>query len=90
MGWGSGAIELIDLADGPDRDRRLPKGSGTRLDHIAFEVDDLEATIAALRAKGVATTLDAPRIAGNNASYWTKAETTDGVTYQFFAKVKPS
>jgi regulator of ribonuclease activity A len=79
---GSGArVELIEIADDEQRRERLGEGNAARIEHIAFEVDDLDATVAALAALGIEIT-EPPRISGGYRTTWTVASTTDGVKFQ--------
>jgi catechol 2,3-dioxygenase-like lactoylglutathione lyase family enzyme len=50
FGLGSGRLELVRFDAAGER---LPPGEPVRLDHIAVEVDDLEAEAARLSAQGV-------------------------------------
>jgi methylmalonyl-CoA/ethylmalonyl-CoA epimerase len=72
-------IELIEVANPEDREKRL-QGSVARIEHIAFEVGDVEATIALLARAGVETT--APVRLVDRVNTWTVAETSGGVMYQ--------
>lgn len=47
---GAGGLELVRFDEPGDR---LPAGQPARLDHVAVEVDDLDATAERLRARGV-------------------------------------
>ena len=80
-------FEFIEVTDPEHRRQRLGDGAQARVEHIAFEVDDLDATIAGLREQGVHTTTPEPWIAGSNRTIFTAAESTDGVRYQFFEKL---
>jgi methylmalonyl-CoA/ethylmalonyl-CoA epimerase len=82
---GDTSIELIGIRDPEQRGRRLPTGQAARIEHIAFEVDDLEDALRALEALGVRP--DAPpREVLGSLTFWTDAETSDGVRYQFVQK----
>jgi catechol 2,3-dioxygenase-like lactoylglutathione lyase family enzyme len=78
---GDTEIELIQLTDLEASEKRL-RGRQGRVDHIGFEVDDLEKTVAELRARGVETTETPPRRLAVAFNCWTRAVTSDGVTYQ--------
>ena len=80
---GDASIELIEIVDPAERSRRLGDGAA-RIEHVAIEVDDLDSVIAGLRAKGVETAAATPAVVGPIRSLVTRAETTDGVTYQIF------
>ncbi len=80
---GDFCIELVEIVDAAERERRL--GSGVaRIEHLALEVEDVTDAIGRLREKGVVTTIPAAAIAGPFRSFFTRPETTHGVTYQIF------
>ena len=82
---GDVSIEVIEILDPDQRRRRLGEGARARIEHIAIEVDDLDATLAALAALGIEA--DAPpREVLGSVTFWTDAETSDGVRYQFLEK----
>lgn len=56
-----------------------------RIEHIAIEVEDLEAALETLEAIGVRPNA-APRRSDDSVSIWTDPDTTDGVSYQFMQK----
>ena len=65
--------------------RRLGEGQQARIEDIAIEVDDLDSTLEALGALGIRP--DAPpREVLGAVTFWTAAETSDGVRYQFVQK----
>jgi putative monooxygenase len=79
---GSGArVEIIEATDPEMRRRRLGEGNAARIEHVAFEVDDLDAAIETLEALGVAIT-EPPRRSGRHRTTWTVPATTDGVMFQ--------
>ncbi len=82
---GDTEIELIEVAD-RKRSEEVREGKPARIDHIAFEVDDLSSTVANLGRSGIETTEMEPRRLGAATSYWTKPETSDGVAYQLTQK----
>jgi methylmalonyl-CoA/ethylmalonyl-CoA epimerase len=84
---GDSSVELIDVRDPTARARRLPEGEQARIEHIAFEVDDLEELRDHLTARGIAVTWP-PFPSGTAQMIWTTAETSGGVQYQFL--VRPS
>lgn len=86
--FGDVRLEFIEVTDAESRTQRLGDGAEARIEHIAIEVDDLDATISTLREQGVGTTTPEPWIAGTNRNIFTAAETTDGVRYQFFEKMR--
>jgi quercetin dioxygenase-like cupin family protein len=79
---GSGArVEIIEATDPEVRRRRLGEGNTARIEHVAFEVDDLDAVVETLEALGVAVT-EPPRRSGRHRTTWTVPATTDGVMFQ--------
>jgi len=82
---GETQLEVIEIDEPAERAQRLGE-SRARIEHVAFEVDSLSTTLEALRGLGVETTTAEPMAIGANLSYWTKAETTDGVQYQLIEK----
>jgi methylmalonyl-CoA/ethylmalonyl-CoA epimerase len=85
-GCGTVDVEVIELGDPEARRLRLGEGVQARIDHIAVEVEDLHATLTALAALGVRTTLPEPRRTNDGLSAWTVAETTGGISYQLIEK----
>ena len=88
--WVSGLgidIELIEVGDDNQRVRRLAVGETARIDHLAIEVSEIEHAITDLRASGVETTADEAVRVGDTLNFWTRPETTDGVTYQLLARM---
>jgi methylmalonyl-CoA/ethylmalonyl-CoA epimerase len=82
---GETQIEVIEVDEPGERARRLGDDTA-RVEHIAFEVDSLATTLQALSGLGVKTTTpDALAISGN-LSFWTTAESCDGVQYQLIEK----
>ena len=82
---GDASIELIQILEPEQRALRLPQGRRARIEHIAIEVDDLEDALDALEALGVRP--DAPpRTVPGATTFWTDAETSDGVRYQFLER----
>ena len=86
-GCGDADVEIIQLADADAQRQRLGEGNRARIDHIAIEVDDIQAVMKGLAPLGVRTTEPEPRRAGDRLSGWTVAETTGGVSYQFTQRV---
>jgi methylmalonyl-CoA/ethylmalonyl-CoA epimerase len=81
---GEVSIELIQMDD-QAANRERTRGEAARIEHIAVEVDDIEATVRELAGKGVETTA-APSQVGRNVSVWTRPETSDGYQFQFMQK----
>jgi methylmalonyl-CoA/ethylmalonyl-CoA epimerase len=82
---GDSSVELIDVRDAAARRRRLPDGVEAVIEHIAFEVDDLEAVRRTLEARGVEVSWP-PFPSGTAEMIWTLAGTSGGVQYQFLRR----
>lgn len=82
---GDGSIELIELADPEARARRLGSDRA-RVEHVAIEVEDIEATGAGLARRGIRTTTKEPRQAGPTRSLFSEPETTEGFVLQFLQR----
>ncbi len=85
---GDASIELIEVHDDEARARRLPEGAEAVIEHIAIEVDDLEAVHRTLTERGVDVTWP-PFPSGDAAMIWTDAATSGGVQYQFLRRPAP-
>lgn len=85
---GDASVELIDVRDPDARRRRLPQAEQARIEHIAFEVDDLEDVRRLLEARGIEVTWP-PFPSGTAQMIWTKADTSGGVQYQFLVRQAP-
>lgn len=84
---GGTEIELVELIDPAQRRERLGDGQA-RIEHVAFEVDDLDEVYAALDALGVKA--KAPPVAAERyRTFFTRPETADGVGYQFLQRTPP-
>jgi methylmalonyl-CoA/ethylmalonyl-CoA epimerase len=82
MGGGA-QVEIIELGEPEARAERLGEGNVGRLEHIAIEVDDVEAVREELRLAGVEMQTDRPGLTPQSRSYFTRPETSGGVVYQF-------
>ena len=78
---GDARVELIEPVDPELRAQRLGDDRA-RIEHVAFEVEDLDATLAALEALGIETTAP-PRASHGNRHVWTVAATSGGISFQF-------
>jgi catechol 2,3-dioxygenase-like lactoylglutathione lyase family enzyme len=85
---GDASVELIDVRDSDARRRRLPGAEQARIEHIAFEVDDLEEVRGLLEARGIEVTWP-PSPSGTAQMIWTTAESSGGVQYQFLVRPAP-
>jgi catechol 2,3-dioxygenase-like lactoylglutathione lyase family enzyme len=92
LGEGTGTLEIFTFADPEILTGRL-EGAATRLDHVAFEVDDLEGLSATLRATGVSfagpdrrdEALE-PIVFGPVLNLWTRPETAGGMAIQLLER----
>lgn len=78
---GNVQIEAIEISEPAERARRLGS-EAARIEHVAFEVDDLAATMDAMAALGVKTQTADPLRIGESLNHWTVPETCDGIVYQ--------
>jgi methylmalonyl-CoA/ethylmalonyl-CoA epimerase len=78
-------VEVIQIDDPGIRDRRLGPGPA-RIEHIAFEVDDLDAAQRDLASAGVRMTTEEPVRTEVASSYFTEAATTDGIMLQLMQR----
>lgn len=78
-------IELVEILDPDERRTRLGDGEA-RIEHVALEVDDLDATYAALAALGVGAKAP-PRAVERYRTFFTTPETTEGIGFQFVQSV---
>jgi catechol 2,3-dioxygenase-like lactoylglutathione lyase family enzyme len=85
---GGTEIELVEILDPEQRAERLGADQA-RIEHIAFEVDDLDATYAALGALGIEAKAP-PRAAERYRTFFTRADTADGIAYQFVQRTAPA
>ena len=79
---GNANIEIIEPLDAGLRRERLGEGNRARIEHIAFQVGDLDAALAALGALGVEPNAP-PRRLPDRSMFWTAPETSDGIMFQF-------
>ena len=85
---GNASVELIDVRDPDARRARLPDGEQARIEHIAFEVDDLAEVRDHLEGRGIEVTWP-PFPSGTAWMIWTNADTSGGVQYQFLVRPTP-
>ena len=83
---GNSEIELLEYIDPGDRAAKLQGQPAGRLDHIAFEVDDLETCIADLKLHGVV--LADPIRGPVSTSVLAAADSTGGVKLQFVERLR--
>lgn len=81
-------LELLEVRDEQERRERLGDGATARVEHVAIEVDDVGAAVAALATHGGATTTPEPLEVQGNKSFWTRPDSTGGVMYQLIEKAR--
>lgn len=83
------SIELIQIDDESERQRRLGDRIA-QIEHVAFDVDDLEGAASELRSRGMHTTADIPQESPSWNSYWSVPSTSAGVVCQILMKTDDS
>ena len=78
---GNALVEIIEPTDPEVRAQRLGDARA-RIEHIAFEIGDLDAALSALGALGVEPNAP-PRRLPDRAMFWTDPDTSDGIMFQF-------
>lgn len=87
-------IEAFEITDQSSALAPLAPGERARIEHIALDVDDVRASVAALSEHGVrpraaglgdAATTEPLAVAGN-LNVWTEPSSSDGVVYQLIEK----
>jgi methylmalonyl-CoA/ethylmalonyl-CoA epimerase len=86
---GNADVELIEPVDPDERRKRLGGDVRARVEHIAFEVDELPSVLGTLQGLGVRMTTDEPVPVGDRLNAFTRPETTEDVVYQFFQFASP-
>ena len=83
---GGGRLEVLRFETPGDR---LPAGETARIDHVAVQVDDLDAEAERLAAHGVEfqgpldpAPVDAPVLMRGRRHLWTRPETSGGIRVQ--------
>ena len=79
--WGGVSIELIEHADPARREAAL-KGARAAIDHIAIAVEDIDATVVELVARGVRTMTPAPFVLAGRRTIFLDPDSAGGVRYQ--------
>jgi methylmalonyl-CoA/ethylmalonyl-CoA epimerase len=82
---GDARVELIEPLTEGGREARLA-GGATRIEHISFEVENLDETMLELAALGMELTA-APRVSAGFRSVWTVPATSGGIMFQFQQRV---
>jgi methylmalonyl-CoA/ethylmalonyl-CoA epimerase len=78
-------VEIIELGDPDARSQRLGDAQA-RIDHIAFEVDDIGGTIVELGAGGVRMATAEPRQLGGLSTIFSQPESTAGMVVQLLQR----
>ena len=78
---GNALVEIIEPTDPEIRAQRLGDARA-RIEHIAFEIGDLDGALSALGAIGVEPNAP-PRRLEDRSMFWTDPETSDGIMFQF-------
>jgi catechol 2,3-dioxygenase-like lactoylglutathione lyase family enzyme len=84
---GDASVELIEARTAGSKAQRLG-AVAARIEHIAFEVDDLAEVRDRLTERGVTVTWP-PFRSGPNLMIWTDEKTSGGVQYQFLVRSAP-
>jgi methylmalonyl-CoA/ethylmalonyl-CoA epimerase len=87
FGVGGVDVEMIEPQDSEGRRKQLADGNRARIDHIAVEVDDIQAVLKKLAPLGVRTRDPEPRKIGDRLNAWTLPETSGGVCYQLIQRM---
>ena len=82
---GDASVELIEVRDPVIAARRMSEEEQARIEHIAFEVDDLGEVRDLLESRGVEVSWP-PFPSGSAMMIWTTAATSGGVQYQFLVR----
>ena len=82
---GDASVELIEVRDPVAAAERLGAAEPARIEHIAFEVDDLHEVRDLLESRGVEVSWP-PFPSGSAMMIWTTAATSGGVQYQFLVR----
>jgi len=82
---GDSSVELIEVRDPVAAAERLGLGEPARIEHIAFEVDDLDDVRDLLVSRGIEVSWP-PFPSGSAMMIWTTAATSGGVQYQFLVR----
>ena len=78
---GNAMVEIIEPTDPEVRAQRLGDARA-RIEHIAFEIGELDGALRALAALGVEPNAP-PRRLPDRAMFWTDPATSDGIMFQF-------
>jgi catechol 2,3-dioxygenase-like lactoylglutathione lyase family enzyme len=79
-------VELVELGDPEERAQRLGAGP-TRIEHIAFEVDDVVGTQREMAERGIRMTTSEPQRLGPTSSIFSEPDSSGGVILQFLQRM---
>jgi methylmalonyl-CoA/ethylmalonyl-CoA epimerase len=82
---GDARVELIEPLTESGREARLA-GAKAQIEHLSFEVENLEETLLALTALGIEITAP-PLVVLGNSNVWTVPATSGGIMLQFQQRV---
>jgi methylmalonyl-CoA/ethylmalonyl-CoA epimerase len=88
FGCGDASIELIELGDPEARAQRLG-GGAARVEHIAIQVDDLDAAALELAERGVRMSTPEPTRTAVSRSLFSQPDSTGGFMLQFMEMLEP-
>ena len=86
-GKGDARVELIQVSSPAALASRLG-GAEARIEHIAIEVDDVRQVVEQLRVRGVRFVTDEPYVLRDMLAIWTVAETSAGIQWQLFTRIR--
>jgi methylmalonyl-CoA/ethylmalonyl-CoA epimerase len=78
---GNAMVEIIEPTDPEIRAKRLGDARA-RIEHVAFEIGDVDDALSTLGAIGVEPNAP-PRRLPDRSMFWTDPETSDGIMFQF-------
>ncbi|MEV4418697.1 VOC family protein [Patulibacter sp. NPDC049589] len=81
---GSVQVEIVERGDAEAR-RVALDGAPARLDHLAFEVSDLDDVLATLRALGAESETESPIDLGDRSTIFLRAASALGVRFQLLS-----
>ena len=85
---GQGEIELVRTTSDDSGAARFLAKRGAGMHHIALEVDDLEATLARLKAKGVRLINESPlEAAGGRRAAFVHPQSANGVLLELYESI---
>ena len=80
-------VELIQVSSPAALAARLGAAEA-RIEHIALEVEDVRQVVEQLRERGVRFVTDEPYVLRDMLAIWTVAETSAGIQWQLFTRIK--